>query len=113
MHYSQVLICTHNLQGIILSVNPAVEQLLGWPAAELVGQWLGNLLPASHLPGFEAHLTALAAQHPRDQLLTICTRTGERRYLRCYSYPVPEQGAPPYVVASGYDVTAGIVPSVP
>ena len=113
VHYSQALICTHNLQGIILSVNPAVEQLLGWSAAELVGQWLGNLLPASHLPGFEAHLTALAAQHPRDQLLTICTRTGERRYLRCYSYPVPEQGAPPYVVASGYDVTAGIVPSVP
>ena len=107
VHYSQALICTHDLQGIVLTVNPAVERLLGWPAAELVGRSLGSVLPDSHLPGFEAYLKAAAAQHSQDQLLTVCTRTGERRYLRCYSYPVVEAGYPPYVVASGYDVTEG------
>ncbi|GAA4045081.1 hypothetical protein GCM10022409_33890 [Hymenobacter glaciei] len=109
VYYSQALICTHDLQGIVLTVNPAVEQMLGWPAAELVGHSLGNVLPPHHIPAFEAQLAALAAQHSQDQLLTVCTRTGERRYLRCYSYPVMEEGYPPYVVASGYDVTEGVL----
>ena len=109
VHYSQALICTHDLQGIILTVNPAVEQLLCWPAADLVGHLLSNVLPPQHLPGFEVHLAASAAQQPQDQLLTVLTRTGERRYLRCYSYPVMEDGYAPYVVASGYDVTAGVL----
>ena len=109
VHYSQALICTHDLQGILLTVNPAVEDFLGWPAAELVGHSLGNVLPPQHLPGFEGYLAALATQRSQDQLLTICTRTGERRYLRCYSYPVTEAGHAPYVVASGYDVTEGVL----
>ena len=109
VHYSQALICTHDLQGRILTVNPAVEQLLGWPAAELVGRSLGRVLPPEHLPAFEAQLAALAAHRSQDQLLTVRTRAGERRYLRCYSYPVTEEGYPPYVVASGYDVTEGVL----
>ena len=109
VHYSQALICTHDLQGIILTVNPAVEDLLGWPAAELVGHSLGNVMPPKHLPAFEVYLTALVTQRSQDQFLTICTRTGERRYLRCYSYSVTEAGHAPYVVASGYDVTEGML----
>ena len=109
VHYSQALICTHDLQGIVLTVNPAVEKLLGWPAAELVGRSLGSVLPPKNLPSFEVYLAELANQHAQDQLLTVRTRTGERRYLRCYSYPVTEAGHSPYVVASGYDVTEGML----
>ena len=109
VHYSQALICTHDLQGRVLTVNPAVERLLGWPAAELVGRSLGNVLPPRHLPAFATQLAALASQRSQDQLLTVCTRTGERRYLRCYSYPVTEEGQARYVVASGYDVTEGVL----
>jgi PAS domain S-box-containing protein len=109
VHYSQALICTHDLQGIILTVNPAVEKLLGWPAAELVGRSLGSVLPPQNMPLFEAYLAELANQHAQDQLLTVRTRTGEQRYLRCYSYPVTEEGHSPYVVASGYDVTEGML----
>ena len=109
VHYSQALICTHDLRGNVLTVNPAVEQLLGWPAADLVGHSLTTVLPSSHRFGFESYLAALAAQQSQDQLLTVRTRTGERRFLRCYSYPVMEDGHPPYVVASGYDVTEGLL----
>ncbi|WP_460503360.1 PAS domain-containing protein, partial [Hymenobacter agri] len=109
VHYSQALICTHDLQGVILTVNPAVEQLLGWSEAELVGRSLGSVLLPEHLPAFEEQLAALAAHHSQDRHLTVRTRTGERRYLRCYSYPVMEEGYPPYVVASGYDVTEGVL----
>ena len=109
VYYSQALISTHDMQGNILTVNPAVENLLGWPAADLVGHSLGHVLPTHNLPAFELYLAELAAQHMQDQLLTVRTRTGERRYLRCYSYPVTEAGQQHYVVASGYDVTEGVL----
>ena len=109
VYYSQALICTHDPRGHVLTANPAVEQLLGWPAADLVGQSLGKVLPPRQLPDFAAHLAALAAQQPQDQLLAVLTRAGERRYLRCHSYPVREPGHAPYVVVSGYDVTAGVL----
>ena len=109
VYYSQALICTHDMQGLILTANPAVERLLGWPAADLVGRSLGRVLLPHNLPAFEVYLAELAARHLQDQLLIVRTRTGERRYLRCYSYPVAEEGYAPYVVASGYDVTEGVL----
>ncbi|GAA3982875.1 PAS domain S-box protein [Hymenobacter antarcticus] len=109
VHYSQALICTHDLQGILLSVNPAIERLLGWSAAEVVGRSLDDLLAPAHLPGFQAYLNDLQTVHPQDRHMTIRTRTGNLRYLRNNSYLVVEAGCPSYVVASGYDVTAGVL----
>ena len=109
VYYSQALICTHDLHGVVLSVNPAIEQLLGWPAAELVGRSLGEVLPPEHRPALLAYLAGMVPERTHDTLMTIRTRAGERRYLRYYSYRVSEAGAAPYVVASGYDVTAGVL----
>jgi len=39
----------------------------------------------------------------------VLTYSGERRYLQYYTYQVSEEGYPPYVVASGYDVTDGFL----
>src|SRR5580765_464636 len=41
---SQGLICTHDLQGRFLSVNPAALKLLGYTAADLVGRDMRELL---------------------------------------------------------------------
>ncbi len=109
VYYSQALICTHDLAGIILSVNPAIERLLGWPAAELLGRSLSSVVPPAHQPAFEAYLAGLQTPNPHDRLIAIQTRAGERRYLRYNSYPVAEAGYRPYVVASGYDVTTGVL----
>ena len=109
VYYSQTLICTHDLEGKLLSVNPAIEALLGMPAAELVGRPLETVLPGVHRAGFHEYIGALRAQQSQDRLMTVCTRAGEWRYLHCYAYPVAEAGQRPYVVASGYDVTAGML----
>jgi PAS domain S-box-containing protein len=109
VYYSQALICTHDLAGTLLSVNPAIEALLGWPAAELVGRPLASVLSHGHLADLRDYLTAIGAQQSQDRLMRVCTRAGEWRYLHCYAYPVVEPGQAPYVVASGYDVTAGVL----
>ena len=108
VYYSQALICTHDMAGIVQSVNPAVEQLLGSAAAGLVGSSLSEIVPTVHQAAFRAYLADLSL-HKDDQLIAIQTRTGERRYLHFNAYPVVEAGYPSYVVASGYDVTAGVL----
>lgn len=43
-------------RGVIELVNPAAEQLLGWPARELVGQKLNVLMPAEHAARHDSYL---------------------------------------------------------
>ncbi|MBF9223051.1 PAS domain S-box protein [Hymenobacter ruricola] len=109
VYYSQALICTHDLQGTILSVNPAIERLMGRPAAQLVGTQLREAVPAGHHAELQAYFAGKPPQEGQENLITVKTKAGERRYLRYYTYRVAEAGAPPYVVASGYDVTQEVL----
>jgi PAS domain S-box-containing protein len=107
VYYSQALICTHDLAGTVLSVNPAIERLMGLPAAQLVGQSLQQAVPAEHHAAVQAYLGG--GQLPQPRIMQVLARGGEPRYLQYYTYEVREEGYPTYVVASGYDVTEGIL----
>ncbi|MBO2008975.1 PAS domain S-box protein [Hymenobacter negativus] len=107
VYYSQALICTHDLQGIVLSVNPAIEKLLDTTAAQLVGRPLHDSLAPEHHAAMQAYLDAGRPMQSQSRVMTVRTRSGERRYLQYYTYQVSEEGHTPYVVASGYDVTDG------
>ncbi|OGX84361.1 hypothetical protein BEN47_03085 [Hymenobacter lapidarius] len=109
VYYSQALICTHDLQGTLLSVNPAIERLLGIPAAQLVGKNLSETLPPKHRAALKAYFEGENPLKTEDQIITVQTREGELRYLRYYTYQVAQEGHAPYVLASGYDVTPGIL----
>ncbi|TPG66613.1 PAS domain-containing protein [Hymenobacter nivis] len=108
VYYSQALICTHDAEGRLLSVNPAIEQLMGLSAAALVGHYLHEAMPPEYHAALEEYLKNPAPLAVGPQSVLILTATGEKRYLNYYSHRVAEPGQPPYVVASGYDVTAGV-----
>jgi PAS domain S-box-containing protein len=108
VYYSQALICTHDLQGRLLSVNPAIEQLMGAPAAQLVGHHLSESVMPQHQPSMQAYLDGTLPASSEPRVVAIRTAKGEVRYLHYYTYRVEEEGYPPYIVASGYDVTSGI-----
>ncbi|WP_210515830.1 PAS domain S-box protein [Hymenobacter terricola] len=109
VHYSQALICTHDLQGLVLSVNPAIERLLGVPAAQLVGRHLREILPPESHAALQGYLDGITPREPQARLIMMRTSAGEQRYLQYYTYQVAEEGCSPYVVASGYDVTVGVL----
>src|SRR5204863_41267 len=44
-NFGQALICTHDLQGKIISVNPAVTKLLQYNAEEMIGRYLFEFIP--------------------------------------------------------------------
>ena len=109
VYYSQALICTHDLDGKLLSVNPAIEQLMGVPAAQLVGRNIAQAMLPKNDAALQAYLDGDEAAQPQPRVVIIHNRAGERRYLNYYTYKVTEEGHPPYVVASGYDVTPGVL----
>ena len=107
--YSQALICTHDMAGYLLSVNPAIERLIGRPAAQLVGRHLREALPPEHHAALAEYLADIAPYESLNRTITLRTATSPKHYLHFYTYPVMEAGHPPYVVASGYDVTPAVV----
>ena len=73
------LICTHDLAGILLSVNPAAADRLGYAAEELVGRSLRDFLAPAVREQFPRYLERIA-ESPRDEgLMLVVTRDGDER----------------------------------
>ena len=88
------LICTHDLSGILLSVNRAAAERLGYAAEELIGCSLRDLLAASVRDQFPQYLARIAAA-PRDEgLMLVVTRTGEEPSWRAGSGAAVMAGPP-------------------
>ncbi|UOG75755.1 PAS domain-containing protein [Hymenobacter tibetensis] len=109
VYYSQGLICTHDLEGNMLSVNPAIERLMGLPAHELVGRNLREVVPSNYLPQLQEYLAGFAQQPGQRSIMALITRRGERRYLQYNNYQVKETDQVSYVVASAYDITESVL----
>jgi diguanylate cyclase (GGDEF)-like protein/PAS domain S-box-containing protein len=60
--YSLGLICTHDLSGILRSVNPSACRSLGFAEAELVGRSIADLMPEQDARGVERYLSRIAAR---------------------------------------------------
>ncbi|SET92463.1 PAS domain S-box protein [Hymenobacter actinosclerus] len=106
MQYSQALICTHDLTGRILSVNPAAAQLVGAAPEQLLGRTLRQILA----PEFHYQLDQYLRQaHEQQQqltgLLTLSGPDGRPHHLIYDNYRVEEPGEEPYVIAYGQEIT--------
>lgn len=108
MQFSQALICTHDLHGRILTVNPTAAAMIGYPVEEVVGQKLHLVSPPELRAEMETYLTVIAQQHELRGVMTLVSRTGERRFILYSNSLVKEAGQEPYVIAYGQDVTERI-----
>jgi diguanylate cyclase (GGDEF)-like protein/PAS domain S-box-containing protein len=70
--YSLGLICTHDVHGVLLSVNPAACQSLGYAMTELVNRPLADLMPAAdaqQVPAYLARITTRGSDEGRLRFL--------------------------------------------
>lgn len=79
---SEDLICTHDGEGRLLSLNRSMERELSSPAAELLGRNLAELLVAASRAEFPEYLEALRRDGRSQGLLKIQTGSGEERVLQ-------------------------------
>ncbi|QJX45486.1 PAS domain-containing protein [Hymenobacter taeanensis] len=109
MQYSQALICTHNLEGKVLSVNPAAAQFMGMPAESLPGRYLQEALTPAQRAKLGHYLTTIAQEGENRGVVQFQIATGELRYVLYQNYLVQEAGRLAYVIGYGQDITDRIM----
>jgi PAS domain S-box-containing protein/putative nucleotidyltransferase with HDIG domain len=105
VEHSQDLICTHDLEGRILSVNPFAAQLLGYPSDVLVGANLRDFLAPESLELFDVYLYQLRKRGFAKGTMNVLTKQGEKRVWE-YQNTLRTAGvAQPIVRGMARDVT--------
>jgi PAS domain S-box-containing protein len=110
MHYSQALICTYDLQGTLLTVNPALAELVGRPEAELVGQCVATLLLADNQALFDDYMARIVTEGEAKGVTRVVPPGGGRPYyILYYAYLLREPGQEPYVISHAHDITERVL----
>lgn len=99
------LICTHDLQGILLSMNELPARILGYTPQEMIGRTLRTYLDSSVRHLFDAYLAQIVRDGHARGLMILNTRSGEQR-IWSYENTLRRDGVPsPIVRGMAHDVT--------
>ena len=108
-NYSQAFICTHDLQGKLLEVNPALCEAMELTPDEIIGSNLKSLLPEEDQPLFDDfYIPAILNNKKVKGLFCAIKKSGRKAYLLYQNYKVELPNQEPYVVAFAQDVTERI-----
>lgn len=105
VEHSQDLICTHDLEGKILTVNPAPARILGYQQGELIGKPLQELLAPEVRDRFDDYISAIRRDGNARGLLICLTRNGERRIWEYHNTLRTAGVSAPIVRGMAHDIT--------
>jgi len=105
-NYSQALICTHDMTGRMLSVNPAICELLEFSEDEMVGRLVSDFIPPEHEKDFQTlYLDPLISEGKCKGVFCVISKSGQRIFLLYKNYKVEEEGLEPYIIGFSQDIT--------
>lgn len=102
---SRGLICTHDLAGVLLSVNRAAADRLGYAPEELVGRSLADLLAPAVRHLFPQYLDRIRRDATDEGLMLVVTRAGDERIWTYSNVRGRESGGTEYVLGHAHDIT--------
>ncbi len=105
-NYSQALICTHDMDGRMLAINPEISRTLGFTEEEMLGRKIQEFIPTEHRERFqEEYIMAIRDTPIVNGVFCVENRNGTKIYLLYRNYRVEEPGLEPYVIGFSQDVT--------
>ena len=108
-NYSQALICTHDQNGILLSVNPSICETLGFTAEELIGRPLMSFIPEKENDNFRSYYLDVVMKEGKSKgVFRALHKNGKKLFLLYQNYLVEEEGVEPYVIGFSQDITERI-----
>ncbi|MCH8330397.1 MAG: PAS domain S-box protein, partial [Bacteroidetes bacterium] len=102
---SQDLICTHDLKGRILTINPAFKKFLGYKPAEIIGMNLKAVIVPKYKHDFKRYLEEVASKGRSKGIMQIITRRGKHKILQYNNSLRTEDVKEPIVRGMAYDLT--------
>jgi PAS domain S-box-containing protein len=109
-NYSQALICTHELNGKIITTNPAILHAMQYTEAEMIGKSIKEFIPLLQQPQFEKNYLDVINKNGRSQgVFSVINKSGKKIYLLYQNYKVEEPGLEPYIIGFSQDVTQRIL----
>ena len=105
VEHSRDLICTHDLEGRLLSVNPEPARILGYSTEELLSTWLRDLLAPEARSQFDAYLERIQRQGEDQGILRVRCRDGRQRIWEYHNTLRTEGLTRPIVRGLAHDIT--------
>jgi PAS domain S-box-containing protein len=105
VEYSLGLICTHDLAGTILSINPAAAESLGYRCDDGIGRNLADFLQPDKRHLFADYLRRIREQGHDAGLMKVVARSGAVRVWMYRNVLSRQQGQEAYVLGHAIDIT--------
>src|SRR5262245_56121858 len=105
VEYSLGLICTHDLDGTILSINPAAARSLEYEAEDGIGRNLREFLAPDKRPLFDDYLLRIREQGHDAGLMSVVSRSGAIRVWMYRNVLSRDSDNVPYVLGHAIDIT--------
>jgi len=102
---SHELICTHDLEGRVLSVNPWAARVLGYPQNSLVGINIRDGLLPEYRDQFDEYLRTVTTEGSARGVMKVRTASGETRLWEYYNTLRTEGVEQPIVRGMAHDAT--------
>jgi PAS domain S-box-containing protein len=97
--------CVHDLDGVLLAINPAVSQSLGYSLEEGLGKNLKTFLAPAVQPLFDVYLERIRTKGMDSGLMRLVSKDGTERTWLYRNVRYSESGMPPRVLGHALDIT--------
>ena len=105
VEHSQDLLCIHDLEGWLLSVNPAPARVLGYTVEEVLRIPMRELVAPEFRSEFDEYLDRIERVGEASGFMAVMTRSGERRIWEYHNTLRTEGVESPIVRGMARDVT--------
>src|ERR1044071_5818353 len=102
---SHELICTHDLEGRVLSVNPWAARVLGYPQDSLIGINIRDGLLPEYRQQLDDYMRTVISEGSARGVMKVRTATGETRLWEYYNTLRTEGVEKPIVRGMAHDAT--------
>ena len=99
------MVCTHDLQGLLLSVNNHGAQSVGYTREEVIGHRLSEFMPEDRRAEFDNYLSYIVNKGEVQGLLHLSHANGEARVVAFRNKLIQTPGRDPYVLGFGIDIS--------
>lgn len=102
------MVCMHDLDGVLLSVNTHGAESIGHTVHDLVGHSLLDFIADDRKKGFRAYLQQISTAGEAQGLLHLCHADGDIRVIAYRNKLIDVPGRDKYVLGFGVDISEQI-----